>query len=257
MKHIANIFTLLNLVFGCLAIVATLQNGIILFHSAEGDEIINFSEKIVLASIFIGMAAIVDFFDGFIARALKVNSELGKQLDSLADVVSFGVAPSVILYQFLRMGWASHENGINISILFLFPAFFIAAGAAYRLAKFNLEPEQHGFFKGVPTPAIGLLIASFPLIYWYQYNFMGAFMESPYFLPAMYLLIFVLCFLMISNIPMFSFKIKKINLSSLLPMLILFFVGLVSFLMFYWLAIPIVFLSYLILSLVFRRKFVE
>lgn len=102
-KQIPNLFTLLNLIFGCLAIVATLQNGIIIQYAADGTQLIDIPEKIWMASLFIGLAALVDFLDGFVARLFKASSEMGKQLDSLADVVSFGVAPAMILYQFLRM----------------------------------------------------------------------------------------------------------------------------------------------------------
>ena len=84
-------------------------------------------EKIWMASLFIGIAAVVDFLDGFVARLFKASSEMGKQLDSLADVVSFGVAPAMILYQFLRMSIAQEENGLNASVIWLVPAFILAA----------------------------------------------------------------------------------------------------------------------------------
>ena len=90
MKHIPNIFTLLNLFFGCLAIVFTLQNGIIITLDADGTQLLDMPEKIWMASLFIGIAAVVDFLDGFVARLFRATSEMGKQLDSLADVVSFG-----------------------------------------------------------------------------------------------------------------------------------------------------------------------
>ena len=110
---------------------------------------------------------LVDFCDGFVARFFNASSEMGKQLDSLADVVSFGVAPGIILYQLLRMSFMREENGLDVSILWLLPAFIVTAAAAYRLAKFNLDTSQGYGFKGVPTPAVGLLIASFPLILHY------------------------------------------------------------------------------------------
>ncbi len=119
-----------------------------------------------MASLFIGLAAIVDFLDGFIARWMKATSAIGVQLDSLADVVSFGVAPSLIIYQFLRLSFAQQENGLDVNIIFLVPAFLIACAGAYRLARFNIDTEHTTYFKGLPIPANGLLIASFPLIYW-------------------------------------------------------------------------------------------
>jgi CDP-diacylglycerol--serine O-phosphatidyltransferase len=100
MKQIPNIFTLLNLFFGCMAIVAVLQNGIIIQVTADGQELLDIPEKIWMATLFIGIAAVVDFLDGFVARLFNATSEMGKQLDSLADVVSFGVAPGMIIYQF-------------------------------------------------------------------------------------------------------------------------------------------------------------
>ncbi len=110
MKQIPNLFTLLNLIFGCIAIVFTLQNGIITFTNDEGSQLLDIPEKIWMASLFIGLAALVDFFDGFVARLFKATSEMGKQLDSLADVVSFGVAPGMIIYQFLRLSYAQQEG---------------------------------------------------------------------------------------------------------------------------------------------------
>ena len=101
MKQIPNLFTLLNLVFGCLAIVAILQPGIVIYTDAsENMQYVNIPEQIYLGSIFIGCAAVIDFLDGFVARLLKASSEIGKQLDSLADVISFGVAPVLLFINF-------------------------------------------------------------------------------------------------------------------------------------------------------------
>ena len=106
MKQIPNLFTLLNLVFGCLAIIYTLQNGISVTADANGVQLIEMPEKIWMASLFIGLAAVVDFLDGFVARLFKATSEMGKQLDSLADMVSFGAAPGFIIYQLLRLSFS-------------------------------------------------------------------------------------------------------------------------------------------------------
>src|SRR6188474_3373916 len=164
MKQIPNLFTLLNLVFGCLAIICTLQNGITITADPNGTELLNIPEKIWMASFFIGAAAVVDFLDGFVARLFKATSEMGKQLDSLSDVVSFGVAPALIIYQLLRISYAREGNGLDVSIAFLLPALIIACAAAWRLAKFNLDESQQYSFKGLPTPAAGLFVASLPLI---------------------------------------------------------------------------------------------
>ena len=134
--------------------------------SDNGEMILMLPEKIYWASAFIGIAAVVDFLDGFVARLLKAGSEMGKQLDSLADVVSFGVAPAMIVYQFLRLSFAQQADGLEISMAWLLPAFIIPCAGAYRLARFNIDTETSTGFKGVPIPAVGLLIASLPLIYW-------------------------------------------------------------------------------------------
>ena len=124
-KQIPNLFTLANLFFGCMAIVSIMQTGLSISYDANGENLVEIPERIYMASIYIAVAAIVDFFDGFIARLLNVPSALGKQLDSLADVVSFGVAPGLIVYQFLRLSFSQMEGGLEISSLFLIPAFLI------------------------------------------------------------------------------------------------------------------------------------
>ena len=166
MKNIPNLFTLLNLVFGCLAIVFILQNGITITVSSDGTQLLDIPEKIWMASLFIGLAAVVDFLDGFVARLFKASSEMGKQLDSLADLVSFGVAPGMILYQFLRLSLAQEDGGVDISFIWLLPAFILPVAAAWRLARFNLDTEQSFSFKGLPVPAAGIFVAALPLIYW-------------------------------------------------------------------------------------------
>ena len=143
MKNIPNLFTLLNLIFGCIAIVFILQTGeSIIVMENTGATQVYMPEKIWWGALFIFGAAIIDFLDGFLARLMRANSEMGKQLDSLSDVVSFGVAPGLILYQLLRLGYAQEPNGLNVSILALLPAFIFTASVAWRLAKFNLANNQ-------------------------------------------------------------------------------------------------------------------
>ncbi len=252
MKQLPNIFTLINLLFGCLAITAALQNGITIQYSQEGTQYIDIPEKIWMASLFIGLAALVDFADGFVARLLNATSELGKQLDSLSDVVSFGVAPSVIVYQFLRMSFAKDAGGIDASYWLLAPAFFIAMAAAYRLAKFNLDVRQQNYFLGVPTPAVGMLIASFPLIYWHTDNAMVIlFLTSKWF---WYAIILLLSGLMLSEIPIISLKFKNYKLSDNLPKVALLAVALLSALFLGWISVPVTFIAYIILSLFFKKS---
>ena len=116
---------MLNLFFGCIAIVYVLQNGIVITETNEGQQILILPEQIWLASLCIAIAAAIDFLDGFVARLFNATSELGKQLDSLADVVSFGVAPAMIIYQLLRLSIAQQEDGLNQSIIWLLPAFIL------------------------------------------------------------------------------------------------------------------------------------
>ena len=252
MKQIPNLFTLLNLVFGCLAIVVTLQNGITIQYSPDGAQFIDIPEKIWMASLFIGLAAVVDFLDGFIARMFNASSEMGKQLDSLADVVSFGVAPSMIIYQFLRMSYAKEESGVDVSLMLLLPAFIIAAASAYRLAKFNLDNSQQYGFKGVPTPAAGLLIASFPLIYWNAGNdiIISVLLNK----WVLYGIIAFVSWLMVSNIPMMAMKFKNLSVKTNLPKFILIIFSIVAAVILHWIAVPVIFIGYIILSLVFKNK---
>ena len=113
MKQIPNIFTLLNLVAGFIAIILTLQTGETILNLQGGEWKIYLPEKIWWASIFLGLAAVIDFLDGFVARLFKATSEMGKQLDSLADVVSFGVAPGLILFQLLRISFAQQGSTLT------------------------------------------------------------------------------------------------------------------------------------------------
>lgn len=250
MKQIPNLFTLLNLLFGCCAIVFILQNGII--HAFdEGEYFVTFPEQLAIASVFIGLSAVVDFLDGFVARLFKATSEMGKQLDSLADVVSFGVAPGLILYQFLRLSYGQQEDALDISIGWLLPAFIVPCAAAYRLAKFNIDASQQYGFKGMPTPAVGLLIASFPLIYFYGNQGTVALLTNKW---VLYAIIMVVSYLMISNIPLLALKFKDFSLKANLPKVILLLVAVAGALLLQWLAVPVVFILYIIVSLAFKNK---
>ncbi|MBV4356993.1 CDP-alcohol phosphatidyltransferase family protein [Pinibacter aurantiacus] len=251
MKQIPNLFTLLNLFFGSLAIIVTLQNGIIITTDSYGAQLVDLPEKIWYASLFIGLAAVVDFFDGFVARLLKASSAMGKELDSLADVVSFGVAPSMILYQFLRLGIAKEENGLNVSIIWLLPALVVASAAAYRLAKFNIDDSQQYGFKGVPTPAIGLLIASFPLILVNSGETVASLLLNKW---VIYAIIALVSYLMVSNLPIMALKFKDYKLKSNMPKLILLLLAVVSAIFLKWLAIPVMFILYIILSLALPKQ---
>jgi CDP-diacylglycerol--serine O-phosphatidyltransferase len=251
MKHIPNVFTLLNLFFGCLAIVCILQNGIAIQYNEQGGQYVDIPERIWLASLFIAIAAVIDFLDGFVARMFNASSEMGKQLDSLADAVTFGVAPSMIFYQYLRLSFASEENGIEVSMLWLVPAFLFAAAGAYRLARFNIDNSQQYGFKGVPIPAAGLLVASLPLIYWHSStDAITNLLLNKWFL---YFLIVLLSWLMVSRLPLMALKFKDFSVKNNLPKIILLVITLVAAFLLQWLAVPVVFIAYIILSLLYKQ----
>ena len=254
MRHIPNIFTLLNLFFGGLAIIFALQtNSVIIYIDQHYNSSFNIPEKLTWASLCIIIAAVIDFLDGFVARLLKASSELGKQLDSLSDVVSFGVAPSVIIYQLLRFSFAREENGLDVSVLALVPALFIACAAAYRLGKFNLATDQTYSFKGVPVPAVGILIASFPLIL--HYNSLpgiNILLMNKWFL---YGCIVVVSYLMVSNIPIMSLKFPDYSFKNNIPIIILLVIALLAALFLHWVAVPVVFIVYILISIINSKKY--
>lgn len=208
MKHLPNLLTLGNLFCGCIAIVFILNsqpfqasiNGIDFYY-------VTGTEEVLWGVAFIGIAAVCDILDGFTARILNIHSHIGLDLDSLADVVSFGVAPSMILFKMLWASWMREEGALDVSMLAMAPAFLIACFAALRLAKFNVTvPEDKGSFTGMPTPAIGLVIASFPLINYYNSFHLGEYFQNKWFL---YSIIVVFCWLMVSQIHFFKFMHAK------------------------------------------------
>ena len=266
MKQIPNIVTLLNLFFGCIAIVFALQTESVIINVNEAfDSTFVIPEKLTWAALCIGIAAIIDFLDGFVARLFNASSELGKQLDSLSDVVSFGVAPGVILYQLLRFSFMREESGLDTSLLWLLPAFIVSCAAAYRLAKFNIDSRQQYNFKGVPTPAIGLLVASFPLIIHYNaqnyWNSNPAFNKTMMWMASLFInkwflygVILVLSYLMLSNLPVMGLKFTDFKLKSNMPKLILLIVAITAALLLHWLAVPVIFICYILLSLLYQNK---
>jgi len=255
MKQIPNLFTLLNLFLGTTAIIFILQTGqTIAFINNEGYTMVDLPEKITWGAILIFCAAIVDFFDGFLARLFKATSPMGKQLDSLSDVVSFGVAPGLIIYQLLRISYAQEENGLDISIAFLLPALIIPCAAAWRLAKFNLDESQQYSFKGLPTPAAGLFVASLPLILKFPPDLINI---TDYIINKwiLYLIIILLSFIMVSNLPLMSFKFKDFGLKNNLPKYVLIIIGILAAVFLQWIAVPILLVAYVIVSLIFKNKF--
>ncbi len=180
-KHIPNAITCMNLFSGCIAIVYAFQ------------------EAYMTAALFIALAAVFDFFDGFAARLLKAYSAMGKELDSLADVVSFGVAPGIMAYSYI----ASLSLAMGSPAWFAWFGFLIPVFSALRLAKFNLDERQTSSFLGLPTPANALFwafgIGS-------SFNFFLSYTFDPIILV---LGILVFCALLVLEIPMFALKFKN------------------------------------------------
>lgn len=252
MKQIPNIFTLLNLLCGCIAIVYIVQPGLVTDTTGDGSQYIITPEQATIGSLFIGIAAVVDFLDGFVARLFKATSELGKQLDSLADVVSFGVAPGMIIYEFLKMSYAQQEGGLDTNMVFIIPAFIIPCAGAYRLARFNIDTTQSNGFKGVPIPAAGLLIASFPLIFWSANNAtITQVLVNKWFL---YGVVLVVSYLMVSTLPMMALKFKNFGVKDNWPKFLLVGIAVLAAIFLQWLAVPVVFIIYVLLSLLLKPK---
>jgi CDP-diacylglycerol---serine O-phosphatidyltransferase len=186
--QIPNTITLCNLLCGCLGLVEVLQNG-----------------SIIGACILMTIALVCDFFDGFLARLLKVSSPIGRELDSLADVVTFGVLPAAILSYVME-----HHAGVTSNLKY-FP-FLIAMFSALRLAKFNIDTRQSDSFIGLNTPANSILIASVALnLENFSTDFFTTSFQNQYFIIGFVLLS---SFLLIAELPMFAFKFKNFAFKS-------------------------------------------
>jgi len=197
------------------------------------------------------MAAVVDFFDGFVARLMKADSAMGKQLDSLADVVSFGVAPGMIMYQMLRLAFAYEPDGLETPFYNLLPALLLPASTAWRLARFNIDPSQAYGFKGVPAPAAGLFIAAIPLITLYNQFGVQELLLNKW---VLYAIIGIVSYLMVSTLPLMGLKFRNYSVKDNWHRFLLLAVALISALLFQWMAVPIVFVLYILLSLLTQNK---
>jgi len=229
-RNIPNIITLANLFCGLSSIIFAFQG------------------NLKLASFCIFAGAFFDFFDGLVARLLKVNGELGKQLDSMADMVTFGVAPGMILFHFM---YQLHHNilfkdatleGIFLPeiLTLLIPIF-----SAVRLANFNIDTRQTTSFIGLPTPALAILIAAIPLI---NFDLLPIFID----LRFLIVLSVILPLLLVANIPLFSLKISQgESITSRLNTfrIILILAAVLLLFVFQFAAIPFIVILYLILSL--------
>lgn len=219
-KAIPSIITCLNLASGVGAIVFA------------------FNGDIEMAALLIIIASVFDFFDGFAARLLKAVSEFGKQLDSLADLISFGFAPAAILYNLFLL--KNHDHKI-----LAFSVFLIVIFSALRLAKFNIDSEQKTEFKGLPTPASALFIISLAYYCFNNDNALSSFFIHPYSIAGISV---ILSLLMVSNIRLISLKIKTFKFKEIYWQIILLFGGVIFLIIFNILGIGLTIILYLAIS---------
>ena len=245
-RHIPNLITLLNLFSGSLAVIFAVKG------------------NLVLAAIFVAAGIFFDFFDGLAARLLDVKSEVGLQLDSLADVVTSGVVPGIVIYQLLTKAlpasgglgsdWNSSVFDIQIKPFALIGLLIILA-SAYRLAKFNVDERQTDSFIGLPTPANALLILSLPLILTYQPGpFISSLLLNEWFLVALTL---ISCYLLNAELPLFALKFSNWGFRE--NKMRYFFIAtcLILIVIFQFIAIPLILLLYVLLSIISNRNSVS
>ena len=236
-KHIPNIVTLGNLFCGTLATI----------YAVGG--------HFEMTALFVVLGIFLDFFDGFFARVLKVSGELGKQLDSLADMVTSGVVPGIVLFVLLGN---SQQIPYEIDSEFKFSmglpllGLIVTLSACYRLAKFNLDTRQSESFIGLPTPAMSLFIVSLPLVQMHSdIDFVKDLIGNNYFLIGITILF---SFLMNSEFHLFSLKFKNYGVKENLFKYILILFSIILLITIEYLAVPVIIISYVILSMLKNMK---
>jgi len=228
--QIPNTITLLNLFCGCIAAIFA------------------FRMDFEMAFLFVCLGIFLDFFDGFFARLFKVSSPLGLQLDSLADMVTSGVVPGLVMYQLMvtGSGWSSP--------LVPFLGFIITMGSCYRLANFNIDTRQTNSFIGLPTPANALFILSLPLVKMTTESF---FINEILTDHGILLAISILsAYLLNAEIPLFSLKVKKFSFADNKIQIVFLVLSLFLLGFYRYLGIPLVILSYVLLSVI-NNKFLK
>ena len=245
-KHIPNSITLLNLFCGCIAVIFAV-NG-----------------KLEYTALFVMLGIGFDFFDGLAARVLKVQSDLGLQLDSLADMVTSGLAPGIVMYQLLSqvvgtpfadatdsLGATGAFKEIGMSYLSLL-GLLITLASAYRLAKFNIDTRQTTSFIGLPTPANTLLIISLPLILKYQQEiWVLEIIMNMWFLIGVTILS---CYLLNAEIPLFALKFKTWGVRDNKIRYLFLIIALLLLVILHFIALPIIIVLYVLVSLIFKEK---
>lgn len=225
-SYIPNAFTMANLASGCVAINYAIQ------------------EDYIMTFWMVSLGIFFDFFDGFFARLLKVTSDLGLQLDSLADVVTSGVVPGLVMFQLMQDASSNQW--------FPFLGFMITLGSAYRLAKFNIDTRQTDQFIGLPTPANALWVTALP---WF---ILQDVMPISGWLSQYSILLFLSilsAFLLNAEIPLFSLKIKKFEANKLVFPILLLVCSMIGLLWIGVLAVPLIIFFYVLLSVIKNQFF--
>lgn len=238
-KHVPNFITLLNLSCGLLAIIAIFKG--------YYDE----------AFIFVCLGIFFDFWDGFFARKFNVSGELGLQLDSLADMVTSGVVPGLMMFRLIETIQSTQtqynvtEDTFYMGVVPYF-GFLITIASAYRLAKFNIDKRQIDSFIGLPTPANALFIMSIPMIqYFDDYEGVTNLLDNPYILMVITL---ASAYFLNANIPLFSLKLKSFAWEKAKLQYLFTGFAILLFLLFDFIAIPVIVLSYILISAIINSK---
>jgi CDP-diacylglycerol--serine O-phosphatidyltransferase len=224
LKQLPNALTSCNLFCGCLGIIQC------------------FEGNLQKATLFMLLAAVFDFFDGFVARAVKANSAMGKELDSLADCVSFGALPAFMLYKLMLQS----TNLATVSMYLPYSALLIAVFSALRLAKFNIDTRQTDSFIGVPTPADAILIGSFPYLI-AENTFFAPFLTNIYVLLGVAI---CMSYLMMAELPLIALKFKDFSWKNNQYIYILLVISIVMLVFLQFSAVPMIMLLYIILSVI-------
>jgi len=230
MRHLPNLMTLANLFCGCLAITSI------------------FNGELTMASNFILIAALLDFGDGFVARKFNAFSELGKQLDSLADMVSFGLVPGLMLYTLYIIGLPKFNMQSEWMLMGQYFMFIVTIFSCLRLAIFNIDTRQSNHFIGLPTPGNTLMIISFPYILSGDVLGLGTMINHPYFLIVFAA---ISAYLLVAEIPLFALKFKSFSWELNKGPYLLLIVSALAILFLQVAAAPVIILFYVILSLIF------
>lgn len=233
-KHIPNIITLLNLFCGCIAVIFAIQN------------------KMDWVIFWVSLGIFFDFFDGFFARLLNVKSELGLQLDSLADMVTSGVTPGIAMFQMLSSSNFVVHNDSLLSTLLPYFGFLITLSSAYRLANFNIDPRQTLGFIGLPTPANALFVISLSVITSHQMMTpcLLSVMQNTWFLIGITLLS---TYMLNAEIALFALKFKDYSFQNNKLKYIFLLISVLCLILLKLVAVPIIITLYVLLS-AFAKK---